>query len=74
MSDCEILLIEYKTVGLVPEKGPGKKRGKKHEKGRKDTTHNYWKKEINEKFSPQIEKVLNEGSIAKMELPLNTLK
>ena len=27
----------------------------KHEKGRKDTTQNYWKKEIEEKFSPQIE-------------------
>lgn len=27
----------------------------KHEKGRKDTTQDYWKKEIDEKFLPQIE-------------------
>jgi hypothetical protein len=26
-----------------------------HEKGRKDTTKDYWKKEIDEKFSKQIE-------------------
>jgi len=26
-----------------------------HEKGRKDTTINYWEKEIKEKFSKQIE-------------------
>ena len=28
----------------------------KHEKGRLDTTEDYWKKEIDEKFSKQIEK------------------
>jgi hypothetical protein len=27
-----------------------------HEKGRKDTTKDYWEKEINEKFLKQIEK------------------
>lgn len=27
-----------------------------HEKGRKDTTKDYWKKEIDEKFSKQIKK------------------
>lgn len=28
----------------------------KHEKGRKDTTKGYWKKEIDIKFSKQVEK------------------
>jgi len=47
--------IREKRIKSVEEQIDKHEEKIEHEKGRKDTTKAYWKKEIDEKFSKQIE-------------------
>ena len=47
--------IREKRIKSVGEQIDKHKEKIEHKNGRKDTTQGYWKKEIDEKFLPQIE-------------------
>ena len=47
--------IRVKRIGSVKEQIEKHEDKIKNEKGRKDTTKNYWRKEIDEKFLKQID-------------------
>jgi len=47
--------VRKKRIKSVGKQIDGHEEKIEHEKGRKDTTRNYWQKEIKDKFSPQIE-------------------
>ncbi len=47
--------IREKRIKSVQKQAEKHKDMIKKEKGRKDTTHDYWKKEIDKKFMKQIE-------------------